>query len=80
MLLIVGVECMLIDSATLGKAKIEKVQVDNGWFQEPETVEVSKGGRKIDPPEWMPWSLIFTGAVVLLYSFSLPVRWGNSPQ
>ena len=78
MLLIVGIECMFIDSATLGQAKVEQVKVGGGWMQESQTVEVAKGGRKVDPPEWMPWSLIFSGAVVLLYSFSLPSRWGNS--
>jgi len=54
MLLIVGIECMVIDSATLGKAKVEQVKQGGGWLEEPKTVEVTKGGRKVDPPEWMP--------------------------
>lgn len=78
MLLIVGVELMFVDSATLGSPKTETVQVSNGWFQQPQSVQVANGGRVINPPEWMPWSFVFTGAVVVLYSFTLPVRWGNS--
>lgn len=78
MLLIVGGECLLIESATLGNAKMESVQVSNGWFQQPSTTMVASGGKTFKPPEWMPWSLIFSGAVVLLYSFTLPRRWGKS--
>ncbi len=77
-MLIVGGECLLIESATLGNAKMESVQVSNGWFQQAETKEVASGGKTFKPPEWMPWSLIFSGAVVLLYSFTLPRRWGQS--
>jgi hypothetical protein len=78
MLIIVGGECLLIESATLGNAKTETVQVGGGWFQQPQTTQVSTGGKTITPPEWMPWSLIFSGAVVVLYSFTLPKRWGSS--
>jgi hypothetical protein len=31
------------------------------------------GGEMI-PPEWIPWSLLSTGAVVILYSFTLPKK------
>jgi hypothetical protein len=34
----------------------------------------AKAGRVIDPPPWAPWSLMATGAVVCLYSFSIPRR------
>jgi hypothetical protein len=30
--------------------------------------------REIVPPEWAPWSLIGAGAVVVLYSFTIPRR------
>lgn len=78
MLLIVGVECLLIDSATFGNVKTETVQVSNGWFQEPKTVEVVKGGKEVTPPDWIPWSFLFSGGVTLLYSFTLPARLGKS--
>ncbi len=75
MLIIVGVECLLIDSATLASDRTEVVQVNQGWFQPPQTLEVSNG-KVIRPSEWIPWSSLATGAVVLLYSFTLPRRWG----
>ncbi len=78
MLIIVGVECLLIDSATLASERTETVQVNPGWFQPAQTLEVSNS-RVIRPKEWIPWSSLATGAVVLLYSFTLPRRWGSSP-
>lgn len=33
-----------------------------------------KKGREIKIPEWTPWSLMAGGAVVILYSFTIPKR------
>jgi hypothetical protein len=33
--------------------------------------------RDFIPPDWAPWSLLGTGAVVVLYSFSIPQRVGG---
>jgi hypothetical protein len=30
--------------------------------------------REITPPDWAPWTMISTGAVVILYSFTVPAR------
>ena len=30
--------------------------------------------KELQPPEWAPWSFMGAGAVVLLYSFSIPRR------
>lgn len=30
--------------------------------------------REIAPPDWAPWSMMAGGAVVVLYSFTLPRR------
>lgn len=30
--------------------------------------------REIVPPDWVPWSLLAGGAVVMLYSFTIPQR------
>jgi len=32
------------------------------------------GGGDVVPPDWAPWSLMSTGAVVMLYSFTLPKK------
>lgn len=34
--------------------------------------------RDVIPPDWAPWSLLGTGAVVVLYSFTVPQRVGSS--
>ena len=33
--------------------------------------------KVIVPPEWAPWSLLASGAVVVLYSFTIPRRVGT---
>jgi hypothetical protein len=33
--------------------------------------------REVIPPDWAPWSLLGTGAVVVLYSFTVPQRVGS---
>ena len=74
MLVIVGVECLLIDSATFVSDRAEVVPVSNGWFQQPTLVDTNN--NTVRPPEWIPWSLIASGAMVVLYAMTLPKRWG----
>lgn len=74
MLVIVGVECLLIDSATLVSDRPEVVPVSNGWFQQQAMPDMTD--HTVRPPEWIPWSLIASGAVVILYAMTLPKRWG----
>lgn len=76
MLIIVGVECLLIESATLASERREAVPVSQSWFQPSQSLTVSEG-KVVKPAEWIPWSLIASGAIVLLYSFTLPGRWGS---
>lgn len=75
MLVIVGLECLMIESATIVTDQPQTVQVSNGWFQQPQAVQV--GTRTIRPPDWIPWSLIASGTVVVLYALSLPRRWSG---
>jgi hypothetical protein len=37
----------------------------------------SSFGSEIVPPDWAPWSLLGAGAVVVLYSFTIPRRVGG---
>jgi hypothetical protein len=55
---LLGLECMAVDSAVL----------------KPEIVKDTSIRREIIPPEWAPWSLVAGGAVVALYSFTIPQR------
>jgi hypothetical protein len=36
--------------------------------------EAGAAFREITPPEWAPWSLLSAGAVVMLYSFTIPAK------
>jgi hypothetical protein len=55
---IVGLEALAVDRAVL-----KNVAVNGGASQ-----------QIVDPPEWAPWSLMAGGAVVVLYSFTIPRR------
>jgi hypothetical protein len=71
---ILGIECLMIDKAVL---------VDRGGSQ-PGAATATAGvasvpaaRRELTPPEWAPWSLLSAGAVVMLYSFTLPKKWSG---
>jgi hypothetical protein len=57
-LAVVGAECLVIDSATLVTGAAAAGQQ---YTQ-----------RVVRPPEWAPWSFLAAGAVVMLYSFTIP--------
>jgi len=71
-LCIVGAECLVIERAYL-KPKQQR-------SAEPTSVSlfgstpVPPPRREWTPPEWAPWSLLSAGAVIVLYSFTLPRR------
>lgn len=66
---ILGLECLVIDKAVLANSK--SAAVETGGTGE---ASGSKKPREIEPPEWAPWTLISLGAVVMLYSFTIPKR------
>jgi hypothetical protein len=45
---------------------------------EKAVVKVKSNGapatREVAPPDWAPWSLLGGGAIVMLYSFTIPQR------
>ncbi|WP_425396245.1 hypothetical protein [Aeoliella sp.] len=36
-----------------------------------------RAAQTISPPDWAPWSMMGAGAVVVLYSFTIPKRVGG---
>ena len=69
-LVVWGVECLVIEKAVLaGEAK--PAQAEYGALLAAPT---QPSAREIKPPEWAPWSLLSSGAVVILYSFTIPRR------
>ena len=66
--MILGLECMVVDQANLRSDTATQQRI-------PGSPEVA-ASRKIVPPEWAPWSLLSAGAVTIIYSISLPKRYG----
>lgn len=82
-LFLLGAECVVIEKAILdpgGEAKAatgdENVAPPTAatGIDEPSKKKKNAKIRAITPPDWAPWSLMSAGAVVFLYSFTLPGR------
>jgi hypothetical protein len=72
-LVLLGGQCLAVDKFVLNIH--EKVQAKPGVAK---TAATAVGPAKtIVPADWVPWSLMSTGAVICLYSFTLPRRAGN---
>ncbi len=68
-LVILGVECLGVERVCL------KVHDKPPAPVSPFDTEPSVGAQKtITPPPWAPWSLLSSGAVMCLYSFTIPRR------
>jgi hypothetical protein len=71
-LIIMGIECLLIDSAILVAGVVDDpaamMQQTGGLFSTPQPSTVDRVFR---PSDWFPWSLLASGAIVLLYSISM---------
>jgi len=69
-LCILGVECLAVDQFVL-KLRDPPPASANPFRKDDDAVGPQKVLR---PPEWAPWSLLATGAITMIYSFTLP-RW-----
>jgi hypothetical protein len=69
MLVIVGVECLIIESANL--------YANDGEYLESQLVG-GRPTRAFRPGEWMPFSFLAGGAVVICYAVTLSRRWGHA--
>ena len=68
-LCILGAECLILDKAVLAQ-KTDHPEQTASFFTSPST----PAPKEIKPPDWAPWSLLSGGAVVILYSYSIPRR------
>jgi hypothetical protein len=68
-LIILGVQCLGVAQFTL---KLRDEAPSSTSFLD--TAPTLGAQKQITPPTWAPWSLMSTGAVVCLYSFTLPKR------
>ena len=71
-LILLGVQCL----------GVEKVNLKARGEAEPALFSIGDpqpGPQKeIVPPSWAPWSLLSAGAVMCLYSFTIPRRIGGN--
>jgi hypothetical protein len=63
--LAIGTYCCLLGVEALA---LEKAVLKVG------TGSLQASTREIVPPDWAPWSMLAGGAVVMLYSFTIPQR------
>jgi len=63
---ILGMECLVIDKAVMAASESSGA---SGFLE-----RATPGYREVEPPEWAPWSLMSGGAVVMLYSFTIPKK------
>jgi hypothetical protein len=52
---------------------IEALAIERAVLKRPEGVATAEQ-KVVAPPDWAPWSLMGGGAVVVLYSFTIPRR------
>lgn len=69
MTMIVGIESMLIDSATVYAAG----ETSTSEFADPGE-EPARKTKTVTPGEFVPWALLSGGAIIVLYAFTLPKR------
>ena len=63
---ILGLECLVLDKAVLQPSREASASAM--------AQQVAPALREIAPAEWAPWSLLSAGAVVTLYSFTIPAK------
>lgn len=83
--LILGGETLVVDKYLMADSrKLPRIiqgnpQQANNPFQQVGyqnlTGQVSRTpNRVVQTKDWMPWSLLATGAIIVLYTYSLPLR------
>jgi hypothetical protein len=64
--LIMGLECLVVEKAELAGGEVNSASS----FARAAVPSY----REVEPPEWAPWSLMSVGAVVILYTFTIPKK------
>ncbi len=62
-LCIIGLECLVVDEAVIAKS-------GSGTSAAADSDEQNQ----IQTREWMPWSFLSAGAVIILYTITIPKR------
>jgi len=72
-LMIAGAQCLAVDRV-FWRMDPEPAAPALNVLQPP----AAQKAKEFPPAPWVPWSLLSTGAVVCLYSFTIPKRIGGS--
>ena len=64
---VIGLECLVVDKFVF--AQINQSAPADAFAQ-----SAPAAPREILPPPWAPWTLLATGAVVIISSFTIPRR------
>ena len=75
-LILLGAECLGVQKFVLKEQQPVAQQPDRAYLLGGDEPQVA-ARKELVPPPWAPWSLMSTGAVVCLYSFSIPQRFNN---
>jgi len=68
-LVVLGAESLAIDKAVLHKKKQPEQAESTFAFMTTEPA-----AKEIVVPEWAPWTMLSTGAIVLLYALAIPIH------
>ena len=69
MLIVVGLECLAIDSASLYSAS----EASAGDYISS-TGPLTATTKQFRPSEWLPWSLMGAGTLIILYAITIRAR------
>jgi hypothetical protein len=72
-LMIAGAECLAVDRVIWRTPAESAASTSAIPFAKP----AAQKPKDFPPAPWVPWSLLSTGAVVCLYSFTIPKRMGK---
>ena len=73
-LVIIGAQCLIVERVVLARGTENTAVQSEDYLFGGQTTVPSTGGKDIVPPDWAPWSLMAAGAVVMIYSFTIPKR------
>ena len=74
-LIIIGAQCLVLERVVLAHTPGDAEVQTNAYVYDNQ--QPAAGKKDITPPDWAPWSLMAAGAVVMIYSFTIPKRVGS---
>ncbi|NIL96377.1 MAG: hypothetical protein GTO53_03245 [Planctomycetales bacterium] len=66
---LIGLQCLVIEEAVFANLARPTTETNTLNVSEP-----APRGHVVNPPDWAPWAFLGGGAVVILYSFTIPRR------